>query len=108
VTALAFPIPDELVEAIAERAAAILARRVPSAPRSPWLTVAEAAEYLGCGRQRVYDLKSSGRVPSAQDGTRPLFHRAVLDAYLASGDPHAVAAALPTPAGASLGDGRAR
>jgi excisionase family DNA binding protein len=105
VTDLAFPIPPELVEAIAERAAAMLEERAPADQASPWLTVAETAKYLRCDRQRVYNLKSADRIPSAQDGTRPLFHRAVLDAYLLGGDPRAVAAALPLPAGDRMGRG---
>jgi excisionase family DNA binding protein len=96
---LAFPIPDELVDAIAERAAELVADRIPAdAGASPWMTVAEAADYLRCDRGRVYDLKSSGRLPaSGHDGSRPRFHRAVLDAYLAGGRDaaRAVAARLP-------------
>jgi excisionase family DNA binding protein len=106
---LSFELPDELVASIAERVAALLEeRQCPTGDSSPWLTVAEAAEYLRCDRQRIYDLKSSGRIVSAQDGTRPLFHRAVLDAYLTGGDARAVAAALPLPAGSRAGSGRAK
>jgi excisionase family DNA binding protein len=110
VTELAFTVPPEFVEAIADRAAELLEERVSTIldTASPWLNVDEAADYLRCSRQRVYDLKSSGRIVSAQDGTRPLFHRDVLDAYLLGGDARAVAAALPLPAGSRSGNGRAK
>ena len=109
-TELALPVPPELVDAIAERAAELLEERVSTIwdTASPWLYVDEAADYLRCSRQRVYDLKSSGRIVSAQDGKRSLFHRDVLDAYLLGGDARAVAAALPPPAGARSGSLRAK
>lgn len=91
-TELALAVPEELVEAIAERAAAILEARIQKEP--PFLTVEEAAVYLGCGRdtkgprkgkvkrQRVYDLLSAGRLTRHKDGARVLVARAELDAYL--------------------------
>jgi excisionase family DNA binding protein len=109
VTELALTIPDELVEAIAERVAAMLEEWAPADDRrSPWFTVAEAADYLRCSRQRVYDLKSSGRLPAGQDGSRPLFHRAVLDAYLTGGDARAIAERLPRPRESREQNGRVR
>ena len=83
-TPLSLSLPDELVEAIAQRAADILAERQPQAAPE-LLTVAEAAEYLRCGRQRVYDLVSQGRVPYLKDGARVLIRRADLLAYLDEG-----------------------
>jgi excisionase family DNA binding protein len=68
----------ELAERVAER----LEARDQAAAGSPWLDVGEAAEYLRCSRQRVYDLTSTGRLRVAKDGTRSLFHRQWLDAYL--------------------------
>ncbi|MGH3114955.1 MAG: helix-turn-helix domain-containing protein [Gaiellaceae bacterium] len=96
VTELALTVPRELVEAIAERVAAILE---PAAERrSPWYDVDGAATYMGCSRQRVYDLKSAGRLPaSGGDGRSPRFHVAVMDAYLVGGpeEAKAVAGRLP-------------
>jgi excisionase family DNA binding protein len=66
---------------LAERVAGLLAER-DRAPSSPWLDVTEAADYLRCGRQRVYDLVSGGRLRVAKDGSRSLFRREWLDAYL--------------------------
>jgi excisionase family DNA binding protein len=100
--ALTLALPPELVEAIAERAAAMLAERAPAAEeRSPWFTVEEAADYLRVSRQRVYDLKSSGRLPSGGDGKRPRFHRDMLDAYLRGEAVDGVAAGFPRSNGAA-------
>ena len=51
-------------------------------PHVPVETVAEAAEYLRCKPQRIYDLRSSGRLPRHGDGSRVLIRRADLDAHL--------------------------
>lgn len=92
---LALPLPDELVDAIAERVALKLEERRPTtnadSPASPWLNVEEAAAYLRCERARIYNLVSQRRLPCSKDGTRTLLHREVLDAYLTGGDPWAVA-----------------
>lgn len=77
-------LPPELLEAIAKRVAELLAERQPeTAPEL--LTVTEAAEFLRCGRQRIYDLVSQGRVPCLRDGSRLLFRRVDLLAYLDQG-----------------------
>lgn len=87
---LAFPIPDELLEAIAERVAELLDVREPR-ELSPYLSVVEAAEYLRCptdpktGKvrcQRVYDLLSDGRLTRFKDGSRVLVAPAELERYL--------------------------
>ena len=79
-------LPDGLVEASAQRAADILAARQPQAAPE-LLTVDEAAELLRCRRQRLYDLTSQGRLPCLRDGSRLLFRRADLLAYLEGGGP---------------------
>jgi excisionase family DNA binding protein len=92
---LALEISDALVEQIAERAAAkVVARLVASNrnPQSPYLTVAEAAEYLRCKPQRVYDLLSARRLTRHKDGRRVLVARAELDDYV---DGTAVSAVVP-------------
>ncbi len=81
--ALALDVPPEVVEQIAERAAAIIEHKAPAA--SPWLTVGEAAEYLRCPKSRVYSLVSARRIPFVKDGSRTLFSRVELDAWLQNG-----------------------
>jgi excisionase family DNA binding protein len=73
-------IPPGFIEAFAARVAELLA--TPTV--SPYLTVDEAAEYLRCSRQRVYDLLSSRRLSKLKDGSRVLLRRDELDEYLAA------------------------
>ncbi|MDP9256868.1 MAG: helix-turn-helix domain-containing protein [Actinomycetota bacterium] len=86
---LSITVPPELEERIAQRAAAIVLERLErsengSAP-SPYLSISEAADYARCDRQRIYDLRSSGRLSRIGDGTRALVLRAELDEYLGEG-----------------------
>lgn len=80
----ALTFPPELVEAIAQRAAAIvLEREQPHPSDGGYLAPAAAAEYLGVKVRRVYDLKSMGALePDGYDGRTPLWTRATLDAYV--------------------------
>ncbi|MCA9310607.1 MAG: helix-turn-helix domain-containing protein [Phycisphaerales bacterium] len=72
------------LEAIARRAAEIVAAASAqqSDPRSPYLTIAEAAEFLRTRRQRVDDLLSERLLTRVKDGGRTLIARAELEAYL--------------------------
>lgn len=81
---LAFELPDDVVEAIATRAVALVLERLTPAPATEYLNVAEAAELLRCDRQRIYDLCSSGRLRRYKDGSRVLVSRAEIEAHLAS------------------------
>jgi excisionase family DNA binding protein len=81
---LVLSLPDELVEAVAQRAAEIVLT-AQSEPADEWLDVAGAAEYLKCGKRRVYNLVSEGRAPVHREGTRLLFKRLELDAWIESG-----------------------
>jgi excisionase family DNA binding protein len=80
---LRLEIPDELVEAAAERAAELVAARLDT-PR-PYLTTDQAAEYLACPKSRVYALVSANRIPHVKDGSRTLFRVAELDSWLEQG-----------------------
>jgi excisionase family DNA binding protein len=73
-----------LAPTIAEQVAALLFERVAEhvGARSPWLSVAEAAEYLRCSPKRIYDLTGQSRLPAHKDGSRLLLRRDELDAYL--------------------------
>lgn len=76
---------DASLEAIAQRAAEILQEQQPAARSTPWRTPAEAAEYLRCGRQRIYDLVHAGKLDPRRDGARLLFHLDDLDRYVNGG-----------------------
>jgi len=85
---LTLALPDQLIEQIAQRAAAIalqeLGRRESA---SPYLTIPEAAAYARCKRQRIDDLLSARRLRRYKDGRRTLIIRAELDVYLAGQTP---------------------
>ena len=77
-----FTIPDALVDLIAERVAAILAAKIGDARAAPakrWLTIDDAADYIGSTRKRIYDLRSAGRLSRTGDGSRVLVNRQELD-----------------------------
>jgi excisionase family DNA binding protein len=80
---LTLGVPGELVEAIAERAAELLTEQMP--PPSPYLDVDGAAEYLACSSSRIYALTSTRRIPHHRDGSRLLFRREELDAWIERG-----------------------
>ncbi|MBN8869666.1 MAG: helix-turn-helix domain-containing protein [Solirubrobacterales bacterium] len=52
---------------------------------TPYLTAEQAATYLGCDRQRIYDLRSQGRLECRKEGTRLLTKYEWLDAVLEDG-----------------------
>ncbi len=82
---LALQLPDELLEQIAQRAAAILADRQPAEKAEGFMDVAGAAAFLACPVSRIYSLTSAGRLPVHRDGSRLLFDRGELRAYVAAG-----------------------
>jgi excisionase family DNA binding protein len=77
-------IPDELLEQIAERAAAIVTAQAPEV-RSAWLGVEQAAEYLAAPTSRLYRLVHMRRIPFEKEGARLLFNRAELDEWIREG-----------------------
>jgi len=79
--AASLPFPAELVELIAARAAELVEDHVAAAPE-PWIGVDQAAEYLACKPQRIYDLVSQDRLEHRKEGRRLLFRRAWIDEYL--------------------------
>lgn len=84
------PLVAALIDALDDQAldqlAALLAPRLnlQPGPTSPWLNVDEAASYLRCSRQAIYDRVHDGALKPSRDGRRLLFNRAALDAYLAN------------------------
>jgi hypothetical protein len=84
-TALAVALPDEVVEAIAERAAQILADRQP-ATEDGWLRgAARIAAYIDCPCSRVYALVSARRIPVHRDGSALIARRSELDRWIREG-----------------------
>jgi excisionase family DNA binding protein len=91
--------PDSWIETVTAPIAAALAEQiraqVRATPPSPYLNIQEAAEYLRCKPQRVYDLVSARVLERYKDGTRVLVRRDEIDAYLASLGPSAMARRRP-------------
>lgn len=81
---LNIPVPPALIEAIAHRAAQLVAEARPATPE-PWIGVVEAAGHLACPRSRIYALASAGRIPHRKDGSRLLFRPSELDRWLDAG-----------------------
>lgn len=83
---LAQALVASLDEAALRELAAALAPFLPTGDQScagdEWLDVDRAAAYLSCQPKRIYDLRSQGRIRFAKDGSRLLFRRSWLDAYL--------------------------
>jgi excisionase family DNA binding protein len=88
---LAFTLPPELVEAIAQRAAEIVLEQLAERAEGEWpeyMTPQQAGRYIGATAQRIYDLRSAGRLPRAfNDGGRALIKRSDLDEYVALRSP---------------------
>jgi hypothetical protein len=79
-SSIAVSLPPEAVEAIAERAAELALARMDARP-SPWLTRAQAAEYL---QMPVSRLEKDRRIPRHRWDGRVLYHRDELDAFVLS------------------------
>jgi len=90
-TDLALQVPEDLLDEIARRAAAIVAAERTTAAPEPWLDVDGAARHLGYadnlarGRRRVFDLNAgapSNGWPVHHDGRRCIYRASEIDAYL--------------------------
>lgn len=92
---LYFSLSPDVTESIAQRAAAIVLERMAAEPRqpgsSPYMAIREAADYLRCEPQHIYDLRSSGRL--TRHGR--LCSRAEIEAMVAGDCRNRVAPALP-------------
>jgi hypothetical protein len=83
---LSVDIGDELVERIAERAAALVAGRQEETTGDGWLRGADKiAAYIDSPRSRVYGLVSARRIPVHHDRSALVARRSELDAWLLNG-----------------------
>lgn len=74
---------DTLAELLAPRLSERLAQRAHAPAREAgWLNAAQAAEYIGAPKSRVYDLVQLGKLSPRRDGRSLRFRRSDLDAYL--------------------------
>jgi excisionase family DNA binding protein len=83
---VALAVPDELLQALAERTAALVAERLAPVPQaeSPWLDFEGAMAYLGFSRDRLYKLTAARAIPfrKKRDGQGLLFRRDELDRWV--------------------------
>ena len=78
-------LPEDVLEAIAQRTAEIVLDRLAGerdGNETEFLNVDEAAALLRAKPQRIYDLLSDGRLTRHKDGSRVLISRAELVAHL--------------------------
>ena len=80
---LELAMPDDVVEAIAERAAAIVVERLARETRDDngarWLTLAQAADRLGCSPDAVRMRVKRGRLDHRRQGRRLYVSAASVD-----------------------------
>jgi hypothetical protein len=69
---------DELVERVADRVVRRL-EALPTSQTGDLLSIAEAAELLRCKPQRLYDLRSAGRLPRTVEGGRAVVRRSDIE-----------------------------
>ncbi len=76
---------DEIVERVSERVARRLEAQSARPHDSDLLSVPEAAAVLRCKPQRVYDLRSAGRLPRTVEGGRAVVRRSDIEQLVADG-----------------------
>jgi len=77
-----FEIPTQWVEALRDE---VLAQIGGPPEAEPWINVRQAAEHLACTESRIYQLCSQREIPFCKDGSRSLFRRSELDAWVRAG-----------------------
>ena len=83
--ALVLTLSNELVELVKASVDARADEIVRGFEQSPWLDAEGAAEYLCCPVSRIRKLTSSRDLPVHRDGSRVLYRRDELDAFVAAG-----------------------
>jgi len=78
---IAVAVPEEVIERIARRAAALLRHEMPKVEER-FVDVKAAAEHLGCRPHRIYDLVHQRVIPFYKEGSRLLFRCSELTAWL--------------------------
>jgi hypothetical protein len=81
-SSLRIELPPELVDAITEQVLERIAADAPPAEQSPWLNHTDAAAYMAATPKRLYELVHARAVPVFKDGSRNVYRRDDLDAYL--------------------------
>ena len=77
-----FTMGEEALEMLARRAADLVREGMED---QGYMNLEKAAEFLDCGKDRVYALVSAKRIPFYKDGSRLLFDRGELREYVRRG-----------------------
>jgi excisionase family DNA binding protein len=78
----ALPVTEAFLDALADRVAAKLAAPTTTDPAREWMTAAQAAEYTTLAVGTIRNLTSQKRIPHHLHGTRVVYRRGELDAFL--------------------------
>lgn len=85
-TLITVTLPEEFLQALAERAVELLLERTSNLPptATTWLDFSSAMVYLGFSRNKLYKLTAARAIPfrKKRDGQGLLFHRDELDRWL--------------------------
>jgi excisionase family DNA binding protein len=84
-SALIAELDDEALDELARRLAPRLAGLAPAPVEERYLDVDGAAAYVGCGKRRIYDLTTQGRLRVHKFGSLNRYLREDLDAFVAGG-----------------------
>jgi excisionase family DNA binding protein len=85
IAALLAELDDDALDRLAALLAPRIEARIGARPKGPWLDARECAAHIKAPISRVYALSSSGGIPAHRDGSRLLFKRDELDAWIESG-----------------------
>ena len=83
--AITLTLPGSVVDVLAARIVNCVAAEIAGLRRAElpvYFTTDEAADYLRCKPQRIYDLVSERKLPVLKEGSRSLFRREHLDALV--------------------------
>jgi excisionase family DNA binding protein len=79
---LAFEVPNQLIETLAQRVAAIVLERLEDTSKRRWLTVDQAAEHLGRTPEAVRGLVKRGELTPYKPDGRLQLDREELDRWM--------------------------
>ena len=79
---LALELPNDLIDSIAERVAAIVLERLDAAPDRKWLTVDSAAEYIDRTPDAIRGLVKRGELTAYKPDGRLQLDRVELDTWM--------------------------
>lgn len=72
---------DPILEAVADRIAALVVAKTTEAPADRLMTSTQAAAYLGCSKQQILNLVKAKLLTTARGFTDIRIKRSTLDAY---------------------------